>query len=834
MGKLTQAAFEAQVRRFGALRPNYKAMAERLNEVLREETRDQWPLAIVQARAKATDSFAKKIKVRAKYTDPLNQMNDLVGGRIILHSEGDIAGVSDRIRRRFVIDELDSQDVVERLGTSEFGYRSVHFTVSFREGDAPATAKDVPNAKMELQVRTFLQHAWADVVHDTLYKAKVRVPARWHREAARIGALLESAQRALDALASGVAEYETSYLMRKPADELREQAEDLLAVIPVLSDARAQARVRRNVGRLQMAGRDWTLAEATYRTLPDAWQERPEIKAELGEAAYEAARRAGDREAMDAAERLLLSAADGIQSARPWCVLGELTQRQGGDSETLGKAQGYFEEALKVSEGDPRAVWGYCVTRLRRDRSSGFTIPMRATLRQAARTCMAWAEAEVYVPRAHFDLAAFRILLGETDGAMEALTRGLVSVREDISLLPHVRKRLEWFRTLHALPGSVGAAWRLPYLALLGAHEALKPGSGGEELVGNSRAIERPAGPVVLIAGGCDASAPARQERYLATLLAAFDGFQGLIVSGGTSSGAAGMAAMLATHAGSGCRALGYTPASPLPDDAALHPEYDEQRSTDGQEFSELEPIQAWLDLMASGVRPEDVRLIGMDGGTISAFEYRFGLALGASVALMEGGGRAARELLRDRFWGTREPLMELPTSDAQLARAFVGRATSAWLAEPDRESAASAVHERYRVFRGLPENREAEDEAWRSWDELPEPYRRSNRDQVDHFPLLLAEAGVRVRRAEGEPRPPRLTKEQLRKMASLEHARWMVQKALAGWRYGPVKSSEKKTHPDMVPWDRLPADQRERDLDPVTHIAAHLSTLGLEVVEDP
>ncbi len=43
-------------------------------------------------------------------------------------------------------------------------------------------------------------------------------------------------------------------------------------------------------------------------------------------------------------------------------------------------------------------------------------------------------------------------------------------------------------------------------------------------------------------------------------------------------------------------------------------------------------------------------------------------------------------------------------------------------------------------------------------------------------------------------------------------HANWVAFKAQTGWRYGPIKDSDKKEHPCMVPYDDLPAYQKRKD----------------------
>ena len=43
-------------------------------------------------------------------------------------------------------------------------------------------------------------------------------------------------------------------------------------------------------------------------------------------------------------------------------------------------------------------------------------------------------------------------------------------------------------------------------------------------------------------------------------------------------------------------------------------------------------------------------------------------------------------------------------------------------------------------------------------------------------------------------------------------HRNWMAHKLADGWTYGPVKDPAAKTHPCLVPFDRLPPQQQAKD----------------------
>ena len=46
----------------------------------------------------------------------------------------------------------------------------------------------------------------------------------------------------------------------------------------------------------------------------------------------------------------------------------------------------------------------------------------------------------------------------------------------------------------------------------------------------------------------------------------------------------------------------------------------------------------------------------------------------------------------------------------------------------------------------------------------------------------------------------------------SAQHDAWMAEKVAQGWKYGPVKDAEAKTHHCLVPFDQLPPEQQAKD----------------------
>lgn len=151
-------------------------------------------------------------------------------------------------------------DVFERsdkgaalIEEGRFGYQSIHYLVTLKE---PRTRLDeyarFERAIVELQVRTILQHAWAEIEHDIQYKSASAIPAVISRRFLTLAGLLELADREFQAI-------------QDQDQEIKEQvrrcveAGDLGAVELVPDAVRAYLdRVLGNDGRVSDYLYDWT------------------------------------------------------------------------------------------------------------------------------------------------------------------------------------------------------------------------------------------------------------------------------------------------------------------------------------------------------------------------------------------------------------------------------------------------------------------------------------------------------------------------------------------------------------------------------------------------
>ena len=161
----------------------------------------------VTARVKDAGSVRKKIQ-RKGYKDPVVQLTDLTGVRIIVFFESQVARVAGLIADAFNVDLENSSNKDASLLVDQMGYRSSHFVCDLghkRKGLPEYEGLD--GLKFEFQVRTVLQHAWAELAHDRNYKFSGKLPPAAERKLFLYAGMLELADRGFDELSSEIDSY---------------------------------------------------------------------------------------------------------------------------------------------------------------------------------------------------------------------------------------------------------------------------------------------------------------------------------------------------------------------------------------------------------------------------------------------------------------------------------------------------------------------------------------------------------------------------------------------------------------------------------------------------
>lgn len=162
----------------------------------------------VSARVKDRDSLLKKIDKKDKYST-IDEITDVIGVRIITHYSDEVDAVAALLKKEFIIDEENSIDKRELLDPDRFGYLSLHYVAELNnERIKLLEYKQFDKIKFEIQIRSILQHTWAEIEHDIGYKSKSEVPKEVRRQFSRLAGLLEIADSEFVNIRSSLVDYE--------------------------------------------------------------------------------------------------------------------------------------------------------------------------------------------------------------------------------------------------------------------------------------------------------------------------------------------------------------------------------------------------------------------------------------------------------------------------------------------------------------------------------------------------------------------------------------------------------------------------------------------------
>ncbi|MGZ5415884.1 MAG: DUF429 domain-containing protein [Nocardioides sp.] len=166
------------VRTFAEMQPQLREVTEGFVEMVTTLLDDAGINYLsVTGRAKSVASFAAKadrtVDGRSLYTDPLEEITDQIGVRVITYLHSDVAAVADLLDDQLrVLDDRDMGEETAREG--RWGYASRHLLVAVDPTRSVPPAHDrLRRRRAQVQVRTILQHAWAEFEHAIRYKGTI-------------------------------------------------------------------------------------------------------------------------------------------------------------------------------------------------------------------------------------------------------------------------------------------------------------------------------------------------------------------------------------------------------------------------------------------------------------------------------------------------------------------------------------------------------------------------------------------------------------------------------------------------------------------------------------
>lgn len=148
-------------------------IAEKLEALLQDLFSGQPRIDRISTRPKSVDRFVGKASTltkegKQKYDDPLHQIQDQIGARIITFYKDDVHRISDEVQRYF--HAIESKDMLPE-NEWEFGYFGNHHVLMLQQDLIdPAFDQSLVPFCFELQIKTLFQHAWSEANHDLGYK----------------------------------------------------------------------------------------------------------------------------------------------------------------------------------------------------------------------------------------------------------------------------------------------------------------------------------------------------------------------------------------------------------------------------------------------------------------------------------------------------------------------------------------------------------------------------------------------------------------------------------------------------------------------------------------
>lgn len=170
----------------------HKKAAEALESLLKELLADpSLEIHLISSRHKDPRSLRMKL-FEKNYANPARQLTDRVAARVITYYSHDVDRVASKLRSALTVDSRNSSDKRKLLTLKEFGYKSVHLQVQTKG----SWASDPKYAALkgrwcEVQVRSILEHAWAEIEHEIVYKSEVIYPDEIKRKFARLAGAVE-------------------------------------------------------------------------------------------------------------------------------------------------------------------------------------------------------------------------------------------------------------------------------------------------------------------------------------------------------------------------------------------------------------------------------------------------------------------------------------------------------------------------------------------------------------------------------------------------------------------------------------------------------------------
>lgn len=166
----------------------FEALKESVDTWVEGEKESKWHY---ESRVKELESFA--LKFETGRFDSASIFDDFFGGMIVVPTHSEITKVENMLREKFtLVSKKPSDKSFATYSPEHFVFDDLRLYLRFdKEKFLSPKVEVLDQLVFEVQIKTFLQHAWALSTHDLVYKSE-NISWSKHRVAYQVKAMLEN------------------------------------------------------------------------------------------------------------------------------------------------------------------------------------------------------------------------------------------------------------------------------------------------------------------------------------------------------------------------------------------------------------------------------------------------------------------------------------------------------------------------------------------------------------------------------------------------------------------------------------------------------------------
>lgn len=169
--------------------PYYQILKKKVSDIVNKGKNERWHY---ECRIKTLESFAMKIETGRFDTKTI--FEDFFASTIVVKNLTEISSAEEFVKQHFTIhSKRPKSSTFTHKDSFSFPFDDLRLYVSLKDKGIGDLAPDIYSLQFEIQIKTFLQHAWSIATHDLIYKSDV---INWAKErvAYQVKATLEHAE----------------------------------------------------------------------------------------------------------------------------------------------------------------------------------------------------------------------------------------------------------------------------------------------------------------------------------------------------------------------------------------------------------------------------------------------------------------------------------------------------------------------------------------------------------------------------------------------------------------------------------------------------------------